>query len=451
MRKSLWATLGVVIIVLALSGNALAGKTDNPTAQVVGSSVNAQIMGARANAKDIATGRITVLADMRVKPSVKLSSARCYWTKGGFWNSGSGANGKRYSFWDKIPAKLCPSKKSKTGWVKVAGGTSGRNCGNVASAKKPAFPVVRGKVVMVRSFAAVRVALKAQVAVRVTAICGWAEAHASSQAVVSLRQYLRGSGPVVSGLYAQLTGKATAQASAQLSCVTAPVPPPPPPSPPPPPPVTPPTVPPPPSCTVNCQPPPPPPPPGKVTVQGSTSVQTQKSLQQACPPPNSSIIKTGTSDSVTLNSPVFTGTGTTQAAAQADLDSKLAAWRAQNQGAVDSTASNQAQQRLGDALLTCPKPPPPNKPPTVSIVGPQHVFVGGVVTYCVSASDPDGDSLSYSFTTNYGSVAGSGNCYTYQAPMAPMNGVTVTVTVNDGKGGIASATTAAFPVIPDQF
>jgi hypothetical protein len=216
--------------------------------------------------------------------------------------------------------------------------------------------------------------------------------------------------------------------------------PPSPPSPPSPPPPSPPVT-----------PPSPPTPPKTYSVSGSTSVQAQKSLQQACPPPNSSIVKTGTSDFVTQSSPVFTGTGSTQAAAQADLDSKLAAWRAQNQGAVDNTANNQAQQRLGQALLDCPKPPPANKPPTVSIVGPQHVYVGGVVTYCASASDPDGDSLSYSFTTNYGSVVGSGNCYTYQAPMAPMNGVTVTVTVNDGKGGIASATTSAFPVQPDQF
>lgn len=246
MLRKLTATLAVVIGMMLFVSPALADTV--PTAKVVDSSTTATITGAQAKASDIATGKVVVLADMLVRPDVRPSSPRCFWTKGGFWNSGSGTNGKSYSFWDKVPGKLCPSKKSPTGYVKVAGGTSGRNCGNVASAKKPAFPVIRGKVITVRSFANVRVVLKAAVAVRVTAVCGWAEARAEAFATVSLRQYMKGSGPVETRLYAELTGKATAKASAQLSCVTTPPPPPPvPPKTPPPPP---------PGCQSNCTPPP---------------------------------------------------------------------------------------------------------------------------------------------------------------------------------------------------
>lgn len=352
MLKKLGAAILMVVTSFAVLGTsgAIAAPADNPPARVVpGSpSLTTTVIGAKASASDIATGQVVVLADMFVKASVKTSSSRCYWTKGGFWNSGRGLNGHPRSFWDQVPGKLCPSKKSKSGWVKVAGGTSGRNCGNVASSKKPPFRVVAGKVLMVRSFASVRIKLHAQVKVAVSCDSGVAKAYGEGSGeawvIISLKQYVQARGEVENGLFISAVGQATAQASARAEC-SVPPPPPPPPAPQPPAP----------------QPPPPPSP----------------------PPP--------------------------------------------------------------------PPPPPANRPPTVSIVGPQHVYVGGTVTYCVTASDPDGDTLTYSFTTNYGSVVGNGNCYTYQAPQTPGEGVTVTVTVNDGKGGLASATTAAFPVVKDDF
>ena len=246
---------------LATSSASCPPATTSPSACVESKDIKPRIMGAKASAKDVAEGRVVILADMLVSPSVKVSSPRCYWTRGGFWNAGRGHDGKTYSFWDPVPGKLCPSNKSKTGWVKVAGGTTGRNCGNVASSKRPPYRVAIGRVIMVRSFASVRVMITAKARVRVTAVCGWAEASASAQVVVSLKLWVRSKGEVASEIFAQVAAKASAEASAQLSCVEKPPPVVPPPTPQPPP-VTPPPPPPPPPPPL---PPPPPPPPPAVT------------------------------------------------------------------------------------------------------------------------------------------------------------------------------------------
>ncbi len=264
----LMATFAVVMglisasTALSASSSSCPPTSTTPTACVESKDVKAQIVGAKASSKDVAEGRVVILADMLVTPSVKVSSPRCYWTKGGFWNSGHGQDGKSFSFWDPIPAKLCPSHKSKTGWVKVAGGTTGRNCGNVASAKKPPYHVVVGRVIMVRSFASVRVLITAKARVHVEAVCGWAEASASAQVMISLKLWVKSKGEVASQIFAQVAAKASAKASAQLSCVEAPPPvkPPPPVTPPPP---SPPPAPPPPPPPAPPPPPPPPPPPSR--------------------------------------------------------------------------------------------------------------------------------------------------------------------------------------------
>ena len=53
------------------------------------------------------------------------------------------------------------------------------------------------------------------------------------------------------------------------------------------------------------------------------------------------------------------------------------------------------------------------------------------------AEDPDGDELSYEWSTNGGDISGTGSMVTWTAPK---NGgkVTVIVTVSDSRGGVAS-------------
>jgi hypothetical protein len=100
-----------------------------------------------------------------------------------------------------------------------------------------------------------------------------------------------------------------------------------------------------------------PPPPSNVTVTGLTTVQSLKTLNLACPAPNQGIVKTGTG-AVGLTSPTFTGSGTSQSAAQADLASQESTWQTQNQGVADAAALQQAQSNLNTALQSCPSAPP---------------------------------------------------------------------------------------------
>ena len=91
-----------------------------------------------------------------------------------------------------------------------------------------------------------------------------------------------------------------------------------------------------------------------------------------------------------------------------------------------------------------PPPPPPapapsNRPPTVRArCEPCTVPVGGTSTVTADASDPDGDPLTYRWSTPAGRIS---NPADRQSPWtAPMQEgpVVVTVEVSDGKGGTAS-------------
>lgn len=142
-------------------------------------------------------------------------------------------------------------------------------------------------------------------------------------------------------------------------------------------------------------------PPSQFSVSGSTSVSSTKTA--ACPPPNSSIVKTGTA---ALTSPTFTGTGSTQAAAQADLDQKLATWRSQNQGAVDA----QAQANANAQLASCPVPVTPHV--QVTCTGPEEISGNGSIIIKCDVSNNTGGSISLDAHSNDANSYVSGiNCY----------------------------------------
>lgn len=80
-----------------------------------------------------------------------------------------------------------------------------------------------------------------------------------------------------------------------------------------------------------------------------------------------------------------------------------------------------------------------NKAPTVSsvVVNPASVNASGIATISVTASDPEGDALTYSYSVSGGSVVGNGATASWTA--ASQEGAySVTVQVSDGKGGQAS-------------
>jgi predicted secreted protein len=86
-----------------------------------------------------------------------------------------------------------------------------------------------------------------------------------------------------------------------------------------------------------------------------------------------------------------------------------------------------------------------NRPPNLAAldVSPQQVAPGGTVTARTRASDPNGDSLSYSWSvpSNW-TQSGQGSSIQLQAPDQYGASGTVQVTIEDGNGGQATATVA---------
>ena len=108
---------------------------------------------------------------------------------------------------------------------------------------------------------------------------------------------------------------------------------------------------------------------------------------------------------------------------------------------------------LGREIYVPPPPPPPappappaprveNRPPTVSLDADKtNAITCDTVRFRANASDPDGDSLTYAWTTSQGRIAGDGANVTLEPGCLPAGtDVAVTVTVNDGHNHSAQAT-----------
>jgi len=90
-------------------------------------------------------------------------------------------------------------------------------------------------------------------------------------------------------------------------------------------------------------------------------------------------------------------------------------------------------------VVTPPPPPPPpsNRPPTVACeVEKSTILPGETVRVRATASDPDGDPLTYTWSASAGKISGSGAQATLDSTgVVPPATITVTVRVSDGRGG----------------
>lgn len=89
-----------------------------------------------------------------------------------------------------------------------------------------------------------------------------------------------------------------------------------------------------------------------------------------------------------------------------------------------------------------PPPPPPNHPPTVSLsANPNKLTVGDSAVLQAQASDPDNDQLSYTWSSTCGNVEGTGAEVHLNSTGAAPGTCSVSVKVDDGKGGTANSST----------
>jgi len=86
--------------------------------------------------------------------------------------------------------------------------------------------------------------------------------------------------------------------------------------------------------------------------------------------------------------------------------------------------------------------PKPNQPPTIACSTDRSPIMPGERTGITSvASDPDGDPLTYSYTTTGGQIVGSGPKVQFDSTGLSAGSYTVKCSVGDGRGGNADAST----------
>jgi hypothetical protein len=86
--------------------------------------------------------------------------------------------------------------------------------------------------------------------------------------------------------------------------------------------------------------------------------------------------------------------------------------------------------------------PKPNQPPTISCSTDRSPIMPGERTGITSvASDPDGDPLTYSYSTTSGTINGSGPKVEFDSTGLAPGSYTVRCSASDGKGGTADAST----------
>ena len=84
----------------------------------------------------------------------------------------------------------------------------------------------------------------------------------------------------------------------------------------------------------------------------------------------------------------------------------------------------------------------PNRPPVISCAPERNPIIAGErVAINSTASDPDGDPLTYSYSASGGQVSGNGPTAQFDSTGLSAGSYTVTCTADDGRGGRTSATT----------
>ena len=88
---------------------------------------------------------------------------------------------------------------------------------------------------------------------------------------------------------------------------------------------------------------------------------------------------------------------------------------------------------------TAPAPTPHNRPPSAScFANPTTVYAGDSASTRVNATDPDNDTLTYTWTATGGTVDGTGPQVRWNSARLAAGTYIVTARVNDGRGGVTT-------------
>ncbi|MBU2639334.1 MAG: cadherin-like domain-containing protein, partial [Nanoarchaeota archaeon] len=107
-------------------------------------------------------------------------------------------------------------------------------------------------------------------------------------------------------------------------------------------------------------------------------------------------------------------------------------------GCTDPAATNYnpaATQNDGSCIYVVP-----NQAPVLASIGNKNVNEGALLSFSISATDVDGDALTYSVSGLPSGASFIGQTFTWTPTFSQSGVYTVTFTVNDGKGGIDSKT-----------
>jgi hypothetical protein len=186
--------------------------------------------------------------------------------------------------------------------------------------------------------------------------------------------------------------------------------------------------------------------PPVVTVPGSQTVQVGATLNfnASGSDPDAGDTVTFTASSIPANATVTPNPATGNPASSqfhfVPSQSQAGQTFAVNFTAVD----NHGAQASGSVQITVTNAPPPaNRPPVISVPGPQVIAVGDALTFMVTASDPDGDAVALSATSVPANASFNANTGGFAfTPTSNQAGQVFVVmfTATDPQGASASAT-----------
>lgn len=214
------ASVGAIMFVFAGSATA----SDEVTYTVLEQSATANIGNVTVSAESLATGKVVVLSYVWAKGVTKKQQAhsRCRMVGAGtdvpvYTNTGLNSSGQYVRFSDTRRVKTCFVNGN---WRKVV-------CGNILYFKAPKTKLTFRQVIMVKSFARVKIHLHAHAKVSAAACGAYAEAEGTADVWILIRIFVRSKGDTVTKIFSQAIAKAKANAKVHIECTPPPPPPPP--------------------------------------------------------------------------------------------------------------------------------------------------------------------------------------------------------------------------------